>query len=584
MNESLSASIGEIRVHIRSLISESERLFLRFAETFPSFVKEMNRSLEHSSRALSDLGAGSGLDDSLRNLFDSTRTMIGTASARFQEMHERDHLFLSSLNSGISTLGDLDTIISRIKDDSVEMELISLNAMTVALKSGTAGKAFSVITDELKRLSAKTILLTDRLTEDGNNLLSLFRRYREEVERMETQQTELFEGLDTRLRGSFSSLETAVREISGQMSVLVSRSRDIEPHVRAIMETVQIQDIVRQSLDHVLMALDEMESISSDETDDLIFASSLAELSCAMVRDVRESIARASSTFKTKSSSISDIVEDGDRRRRVLLEETFGADDSGVAAASFRLASETLSAIASQVESYLKTKNSLAANGGALTGAVESLDAGFHEFEKILNRFKNIDVASRIEVAKQKALQSMSDTVVEMSGLTERIGRDVSGAMLATRGFILETKSAIQTYTERAAEETRLITQSETGLTSSHDDLARLKESFRDGARNFSLFTKDFIALLASSSKDSSAFDRLIAELDAAVQNLEGFQESADAALAQRGASRSAEGMHSARFKEVIERFTIYAHKQAAADIGGFHVEAGAELGEVTLF
>ncbi|MFA6507342.1 MAG: hypothetical protein WCT14_14685 [Treponemataceae bacterium] len=584
MNESSVVSTGELRIRIRTLISESERLFLKFADTFPMFVKEMKASLEYSALTLSNIGSGSGLDDSLRKLFESTRITIADASTQFQEMNKRDHAFLASLNSGIATLGDLDTIIARIKDDSVEMELISLNAMTVALKSGSAGKAFSVITEELKRLSMKTIQLTDLLTGNGKTLLSTFRRYREEVERMEKQQADLFEGLDTRLRGSFSSLETSVREISSQMSALVSRSGNIEPPVRAIMETVQLQDIVRQSLDHVIMALDEIDAISSDGVDDFIFASRLAELSCAMVRDVRESIAKAASTFKTKALIISDIVEDGEQRRRALLEETFGSNDSGSAAASFKNASETLRSISSQVEIYLKTKDSLASNGGLLTSAVESLDAGFREFGKILNRFKNIDVASRIEVAKQQSLQSMSDTVVEMSGLTDRIGHDVSEAMLATRGFILETKSAIQTYTEVSGDEAALIAQSQMGLSSSHDGLARINDSLKDGAQNFSLFTKDFIALLAASSKDSASFDRLIEELDVAVEKLTAFWKATDAELDRKGVDRSIEGMHSPRFKEVIERFTIYAHKQAAADIGGFLVESGSELGEVTLF
>ena len=43
--------------------------------------------------------------------------------------------------------------------------------MTVALKSGGAGKAFSVITDELKRLSTSTIALTESITARGRELM-----------------------------------------------------------------------------------------------------------------------------------------------------------------------------------------------------------------------------------------------------------------------------------------------------------------------------------------------------------------------------------------------------------------------------
>ena len=73
-------------------------------------------------------------------------------------------------------------VINNIKEGSIEMELISLNAMTVALKSGTAGKAFSFITDELKKLSAQTIKLTDQLTINGKHQLTLFEKFGKKIE------------------------------------------------------------------------------------------------------------------------------------------------------------------------------------------------------------------------------------------------------------------------------------------------------------------------------------------------------------------------------------------------------------------
>lgn len=584
MHDDVSVTGSELKQRIRALISQSERLFLKFAETFPVFVREMNRSLEHSSEKLARLGGGAGVEDSLHELFDTTRALIRDASSQFRDMHERDQSLLSSLNSGIEILGALDSIIVRIKEDSVEMELISLNAMTVALKSGTAGKAFSVITDELKRLSSRTISLTDQLTGDGKKLLSIFRSYREEVERLERLQAELFGGLENRLQSSFSELENDIGQIGVKMADLVSRSRKIEAPVRKIMETVQMQDIVRQSLDHVLMALEEIDSVSASSADDLAFRSQLSELAVAMTRDVRRHIAEALGTFGSSAAAVSEIVEDGERRRRELLEAGSGAGDAGGALASFGNVSETLETLAGQVDSYMRTKDSLASNGGLLTDAVEALESGFRDFSKILSRFKNIDVASRIEVAKQESLRSMSDTVLEMSALTERIGSDVDEATKSTQGFISDTKAAIYSYASLAEKESSAIRQSETSLREARDGLSGIKDSLWESVRDFSLFSKEFISIVASSSRDTDAFAQLLVELDAAIAELEGFKLSTDEMLKDLGEVVAIDTSHSARFKDVIDRFTIYAHKQVAADLGGFRVESGGELGEVTLF
>lgn len=577
--------IGDLRPRIHSIISGTEQLFLKFAEAYPAFVREMQRSLEGSTRSLGSLGAGTSPEDAMRALFDSTRETIAESDTRFRGMHARDNELLASLNRGIETLSGLDSVIARIKDDSIEMELISLNAMTVALKSGSAGKAFSVITDELKRLSTRTISLTELLTEDGKGLLELFKKYRLEVERLEVSQGSLFDGLDERLRGRFGALEAAVREVASSMADLITRSRGVEAPVRTIMETVQIQDIVRQSLDHVVMALDELDSVSSDDRlDDIAFRMRLAELAESILQDVRERLEAAQNSFRKESQMVRSIVAEGEKRRRTLLEGSFGAGDSGAASRSFAEASVALTGIAGQVEAYMRTKSSITMNGARLASSVEGLEKRFHAFSKILNRFRTIDIASRIEVSKQQALRSMGDTVIEMSQLTDRIGADVDEALLATKGFIADTKMAIESYAGNADHEAGLIEGTSSNLREAHGRLGVLSNSIREGALNFSLFTKEFIALLESSSHDMENSIAYIQEIDAVAAVLADFRRLSNEELERSGAAGRYDDLHSDRLKDIINRFTIYAHKRVAAELGGFRVEDSAEIGEVTFF
>ncbi len=585
MEQQVAADIGELRPRIQSIISGTERLFLKFAEAYPAFVVEMQRSLEGSTRALGSLGAGISSEDAMRSLSVSTRETIAESDRSFREMRQRDDALLSSLNRGIETLSGLDAVISRIKDDSIEMELISLNAMTVALKSGSAGKAFSVITDELKRLSARTISLTELLTDDGRGLLELFKKYRLEVERLEARQVSLFDGLDERLHARIGALESSVSSLAASMADLVSRSRGVEAPVRTIMETVQIQDLVRQSLDHVVMALDELESVSSDDKlDDIAFRERLAELAESILADVRSRLEAAQASFRAESALVRSIVADGEKRRRAILEGAFGNGDSGEAVRSFAAASEALSGIAADVDAYMKTKTSITTNGTRLAASVEGLENRFRQFAKILTRFRTIDIASRIEVSKQYALRSMGDTVIEMSELTDRIGADVDEALEATKGFIKDTKATIETYAGHAEQESALIAATAEHLGKTHGRLGELSASIREGVLHFSLFTKEFIALLEASARDMEGSAEFIREIDAVSAALSDFRGRSNEALERAGAKNRHEDLHSERLKEIIDRFTIYAHKRVAADLGGFRVEESAELGEVTFF
>lgn len=581
MDVRTEVSTEGLRARIRALISESERLFLRFAETYPVFVREMERSLEQSAETLSRFGTGSSLEESLHGIFEASRGVIRGANVKFQEMSERDHVLLLSLNRGIDTLASLDGVIARIKDDSIEMELISLNAMTVALKSGTAGKAFSVITEELKRLSSRTISLTEFLTDDGISLQEFFLQYRSQLEGLEKNQQDLFLGLEERIRGAFLGLEAAVRELGAALTELVERSRGVAPAVRSIMETVQHQDIFRQSLDHVVLALEEIEGVAPDSGDDHAFVDRLTELCLAMVTDVRTSAAAALETFRSNSTSIQNIVAEGERRRRLFLES---ASSGAGLDAVFRETSEKLSSIGKQVEDYMRSKDAITENGSRLSASVEALEGRFREFSKILSRFKTIDVASRIEVAKQRSLHSMTDTVLEMSELTERIGADVDEALTVTRDFIDDTRGSMSVYSTLASSEKDVVLRAQGNLQESLGELSAIKEAIQGGAKGFSLFTENFVTILRDSTKDISAFDSMVGGLDSLIGELQAFRRlSAKATEGKPGASSDA-AVLSGRLKEVVDRFTIYAHKQVAAELGGFHVEGGAELGEVTLF
>src|SRR6056297_908541 len=116
------------------------------------------------------------------------------------------------------------------------MELISLNAMTVALKAGSAGRAFSYITEELKRLSAHTIELSDGITRRGQQLLADFREFEATIDEVRSFESSLFTRLRDELFGSFEKLQSATRDLTGGLRGLQDQSGSIRGPVRSIME------------------------------------------------------------------------------------------------------------------------------------------------------------------------------------------------------------------------------------------------------------------------------------------------------------------------------------------------------------
>jgi hypothetical protein len=306
----------------------------------------------------------------------------------------------------------------------------------------------------------------------------------------------------------------------------------------------------------------------------LAFRMKLLELSETILKDVGIRLEDARRVFNAESSYVRSVIAKGEKKRRTLLDQAFGVHDSGNVSLSFDEASRVLDSVDERVRSYYGIKTSISAKGKRLTASVKDLELRFKGFDKILNRFRNIDVACRIEVSKQAVLRSINDTVSEMSSLIEDIGSDVDEAVSITEGFMADTETAMFKQNRVGLGQKERV---DTGLKGTQDTLVDLKESIRRGAQYFTLFTDDFIRLLEDSSRDVSKMGELTDEVYRVVKDLASLRADLERRMGSLGIPADGADVQSERFREIIDRFTIYAHKRMAAQVGGFSI--GTETG-----
>ncbi len=567
MSTDLAVRVSTLIAEAGRIERESENVYLELGRIFPRLSDEMQRGADIGQGSMAalqaiDLGAARMSSGGKARL-----AFIEEAAAFFNGLRERDSSFLLRINEGISRLGDLEQIISRVRGDSEEMEIISLNAMTVALKSGAQGKAFSVITDELKRLSGRTIGLTEGVTASGRSLLEYFAKLRNILSELGDFQREFFSMVDSTLGEGFVTMERQLGEARTFFTSLLAEARSVREPVLRVMGEIQLQDIIRQSLQHVGLSLEEArKEAEAPDTSGGSFIAAVAELSGHLIDDVVGKLEASARSFGSDMEAVSTIVEDSERKRLDYLKAEGGgsacADVGGFQGGSGR---------------YLELMRDIVSMASRLTDHVAGLDSRFKGLASLLSRFQNIVVASRIEVAKTKALAGVATTVGGMIDLTDRIEADVRAAMETTLDFTRLAGDALEGYSvEGDSESDRLVST----LHHVEEDLGRLsnsKESLRCSIAGFSLYTQDFIDLIGSASVELSKLGALAGSLRSIGGSLVELKFSL-------GGGSGEEGIESERMRRMVERFTIFTHKKAGGAIGRFDVEDGSGAGEVTLF
>jgi hypothetical protein len=568
MTDQLSQDVTSLIDELHHTEREIEETYLSLGELFPRLVAETDASSKNAQESLDAImGAlGGGGKNEIEEF-------LAVAGSFFRNMRERDSAFLVSVNSGIERLSTLDEIITRVRLDSEEMEIVSLNALTAALKSGSAGRAFSVITDELKQLSSKTIATTVDISSRGQKLLECFRSLGGDLTDLAALQDRFFEEVRSTLTNGFSSLETRMHRAADAFTSLAKDASGVKEPIVGIMQGVQVQDILRQSIDHVILSLQEiLKDEDASQKDELVFAAAVADLSVSVLNDVIAKIDEGVTMMTAQINDVVAVVENVDQRRESVIG---GYEDTGLGSGD----------TAEKAGSYLKLKNKAISSGRNLSSQVKLLNDSFKLLYSLLNRFQNIVVASRIEIARTRALSVVSNTVAGMIEITESLGRDVGSATEVTKAFIKTASADILSYDHAQGESDLKLTEAVSRMESELARLGTARERVRDTISSFRLYTPEFLGLIQTSRSALSQLSELSGRLGKLRDELGTIrQKSTDYADTLGGETAETYTIRNERLRRMVERFTIFTHKKAAGALGDFQVEEGVESGEVTLF
>lgn len=603
MSKSPAERVAALIEEVSRVERDSEGAYLALGRLLPAIAEEMELSSRNATDSLKGFSSltGGGSASSLTAM----AAFAEESSAYFKSIHGRDSAFLARINESIVRLSTLEDIIGRVRSDSEEMEIISLNAMTVALKSGTAGKAFSVITDELKRLSSRTIGLTEAITGRGRDLMSCFSGLRDSLKELDDFQEGFFGSLDTTLTKGYQVLDSDIRDAVDRLGCLLEEATEAREPVQRVMQGIQLQDIIRQSLQHVTISLREAESVAREadscevgslggpgpaqpsegcgagRNEDLAFVASIAELAASLIQDVIDQLDSGAEAFSDQIQSVREIVE-GVETRRLGFVSSFGgsADTVGSASGNFAHGSSR----------YLELKKKVIQTSRRLSEQVKDLDESFRGLAGLLSRFQNIVVASRIEVAKNRSLSGVANTVQGMVLLTDRIGSDVGEAMDTTKDFIRVAYTAIADYaggeglgraSGRDSPEADRLQATLHKVEGDIESLARSRRGLGDALGAFLLYTPAFLSLLAKARDQLGVMTGFSDQLGHLKEESLALRESVAAMV---GSETSAATIRNERLRAMIEKFTIFTHKRTAGEIGSFEVEEGVGAGEITLF
>ncbi len=237
----------------------------------------------------------------------------------------------------------------------------------------------------------------------------------------------------------------------------------------------------------------------------------------------------------------------------------------------------------------MQKKSSIPFDVKQIINTLKHLENSFMDSLSLVSQFYPVNINARVEVAKWDNLSLIGTATVEMSNTTDKINRDMQVALKLIRETTKKIETSVTYYSKGNAEEiisindiTSRIIECSKGLTGSSKILSGTLNSFSVYSNTFFSLLDDSVLDIESLNKITSLISNIRKTLDNSGKTVE-LQKNK--ILSELGLEKWE--VKNSRLEEIINKFTIYTHKQTAEDIAGItvvkKVEAG-EAGELTLF
>ncbi|MGD0831335.1 MAG: methyl-accepting chemotaxis protein [Terracidiphilus sp.] len=238
-------------------LAESERAVVEVIEQISTLNAKAGKQREHIALSIQ---SGKELTESTRARVENNRQIIGAIEMQLEEQDNEFRFNFERIQGLAGGIGELTPLIKVITSIAQKTSLLALNAEIEAAHAGAAGSGFAVVAGEVRKLAE---LSTQAAADIAAKIRATCKNVEEELTQARASLEE-HEANDV-LKTLVTDLEHMQRDFNSNSELLLDVITEVDANYAESVDRlthalghIQFQDVMRQRMEHVQVALNEM--------------------------------------------------------------------------------------------------------------------------------------------------------------------------------------------------------------------------------------------------------------------------------------------------------------------------------------
>ncbi|ASQ29330.1 hypothetical protein CDQ96_02820 [Borrelia miyamotoi] len=559
----------DINPHINKLFSELEIFDNRSKQIYASLSKSIPKLIEKLSKDIKDLSFNIGFisnldidnDYSLNNFISKVVRVLDDFVSYFNSSAKLLETQFSIIRDKVKDIEILEDVIEKMKKSSIDMEIMSINTLTVAMRAGRAGGAFSYITNEIKTLTQSMIKQADQLTSRGRDIKVGLDRAKDQILENNTAENKILEEFKDSLVKNIDEFSGEIGEVIAFYDNILGILNDLRSKFVNAVSYLQFQDRLTQSLHHLNImysSVDILRFRDINEIQKLKVLSVFTDSSKMIIRDV---IAKLDENFMAfegfLDASISSISVIND-----LKSDNSLYVDLSRSVESFSI---ILSSLLKRIDDVEKNNADFLNLYHEQIKIVKSLEFMFSNISAISSRFQNINIASKIEVVKRVELEDMESNISEMSKVISNIELNITKGREFLNQIIFFFEKVVKDCDNRFYLEKNYFNRFKKLFIELKNDIFEIKKIAVDQVLSYEIFPVHFLEIFEEIKLDIQNIENLKMDLLNLEKTLVKMDDDINDIL---GSELLKNGINCVEIEDkefirrIANRFTLFVHKK----------------------